>query len=273
MFILFIPAIYSTTDYVSRGIGHFDTFTLSSNLILRDSFNLLDSPLIRFENKDANVTNEFMLITPDKVSYKSYLLFGSERNLVLDHTTDLTSDAKAKSWLVLLFFFILPSLLFWSIILSVVYFTIMILITLIVMLMISSVFRINIRIVNLLKLCIYSSTIFILLQLLLMPFYRVLALPLAIYWLLILVTLFVLRDIDTLRTSNERRNNNSKNYSSESSKTESIFGSSHKFSNAVSKNSVSKQDSYDIDENGNLKGSSKKSKYRGDEDDGYVELK
>jgi len=273
MFVLFIPTIYSTTNYVSRGIGHFDNLTLSSNFVLKDSFNALNAPLVRFENVNSTITNEFILITPETVSYKSYLFFGSQRDVILKHNTDLTTDDRAKMWLGLLFFFMLPSLLFWSIIFSIVYFTVIILLTLIVMLMISGVFRINIKIASLLKVCIYSSTIFILLQLLLMPFYRIFALPLAVYWLLILVILFVLKD--NLDTSKRDVHGAHYTNNSSSSKNDSIFGSRRSSTSSISssKNRIEERDSYDVDENGNIRGSSKKSKHISDDDDGYVELK
>ncbi len=277
MFILFVPTIYSTTHYISKGMSHFDNLTVSSNMVLKDSFNALNSPVIRFENQNTNLTNEFILITPDTISYKSYLFFGSERDLILNHAKDLTTDNKVASWLGLLFFFMLPSLIFWSIIFSIVYFTVIILLTLIIMLMIAGVFRVNIKVVNLLKVCIYSSTLYIMLQLLLLPFFRVFLFPLAIYWLLVIVILFVLRDttVDNVYSNRGGSKSSHTSYNSTGSKTSSIFGKHTEGSSTDLRSKKNVQDSYDVDENGNARGSSsmsKKSKYNND-NDGYVELK
>lgn len=267
-FILLIPAIYSTNEYISQGTSHFDNIILRSDVSVKDSFNILNTPLIRFENNTNNITDEFLLITPETISYKSYLFFGSQKDITLKQDVDLASNERAKKAIGLIFFFMLPSLLFWSIIFSMIYFTIIIFLTLIVMLMISGILRINIGISRLLKVCMYSSTVLILLQLLLMPFFKVFALPLAIYWILILVVLFVLRD-NFEDNKNRRSNYNSDN---KESKTKSIFGQNKSSSNSRKINTPI-QDSYDVDANGNIKGSSKKSRKYSDDDDGYVELK
>lgn len=267
-FILLIPAIYSTNEYISRGTSHFDSIILRSDVSLKDSFNVLNTPLIRFENNTNNITDEFLLITPETISYKSYLFFGHQKDITLKQDIDLASNERAKKAIGLIFFFMLPSLLFWSIIFSMVYFTIIIFLTLIVMLMISGILRINIGFLRLLKICVYSSTVLILLQLLLIPFFRIFALPLAIYWILILVILFVLRD------NLEHNKNNKSDYNSRSkeSKTKSIFGQNDSYSNNRKTNTPI-QDSYDVDENGNIKGSPKKSRKYNDDDEGYIELK
>ncbi len=280
--LMFIPFLYSTGSFVSESVSHFENFTVSSNFKLRESFNLMSDPVIRFEAEKKNMTNELVLISPDFVSYKRYLVFGAQKDVPLAHGVDVAGSARAKALITLGVFFLLPSLFFWGTIFSIVYFSIIILLSLLFVLLICGLLRISIDFMRLLKLCMYASTIFILLQLFLLPFFRIFWLPLLAYWLLVLIVLFLWRD-DIIsgkqrhkRDYDTQEDGRDEDYSSKTSshhgnKTKEIFGSKSD-SGFKSSHKIESRDSYDVDENGNLKGSSKKHKHNSEDDDGYVEL-
>ena len=114
MLLLFIPTIYNTKDTLNSGISHFDNFTISSQFSAKESFNILSDPLIRFESTEKNITSEFVLVTPQTISYKKYLLFGSRQDFPIVHEINLVSGENAREILSFWIFFILPSIFFWA---------------------------------------------------------------------------------------------------------------------------------------------------------------
>jgi len=184
MSLMFIPFLYYTGSYITESVSHFDNLTVKSDFALKESFNILSDPVIRFESTNKNMTNEMVLITPELVSYKRYLLFGAERSIPLTQSLDLVHSERARILVSVGIFFLLPSLFFWALIFSIIYFAVIILVTYLLALIITGLLRMNLSILKLLKLCIYSATIFIVLQLLLMPFFRIFWLPLTAYWYL-----------------------------------------------------------------------------------------
>lgn len=277
--LMFIPFLYSTGSFVSDSVGHFENLTVSSNFQLRESFNLMSDPVIRFEAEKKNITNEFVLISPDYISHKRYWFFGAQEDIPITHGVDVADSARAKTLITLGIFFILPAIFFWGTIFSLVYFAVIILITMLFVLIITGLMRISVEFMRLLKLCIFASTIFVLIQLLLLPFFRIFWLPLLVYWLLILIVLFLWRD-DIIRGKHGNReradSEDDEDYSPKVShhgnKTKEIFGSKSDFgSKSGSSHKIEPRDSYDVDEHGNLKGS-KKHRSVDEENDGYVEL-
>jgi hypothetical protein len=273
MSLLFIPYIYSAKGYVEKSVGHFDNLTVSSNFTLKESFNLLSDPVIKFDSDSKNITDELVIITPDSINYKRYLIFGQHRSIPLNNGVDVASSERAQHLISLGFFFMLPSLLFWAVILSIFYFTVIILFTYILVMIIAASMRINVSLLRLLKMCIYSSTIFILLQLLLMPFFRVFIFPLVVYWILVVIILFLWQD-SMFKNRDQGADKNV--FGSHENKSKEIFGGS---SNGSSHSEHSRHDTiptkdeYEVDEHGNMKGASKKHKNFDSENDGYVELK
>jgi len=270
MSLMFIPFLYYTGSYVAASVSHFNNLTIKSDFALKDSFNIMSDPVIRLEADNKNMTNEFVLITPDHLSYKRYLIFGAEQDIPLMRGVDVANSTRAQTLISLGVFFLLPSLFFWVLVLSIVYFTIIILITFLFVLIVTGLFRMSFSISKLFKLCFYSATIFILLQLLLMPFIRIFWLPLTAYWLLVLIILFLWRD-ESLRADRDEGHSGS-SYGHHGSKTRDIFGDKSE-SGFRAEHKVQVQDEYDVDEKGNLKGSSGSKKHKhSDDDDGYVEL-
>jgi len=278
MSILFIPQIYSARTYIDKGVEHFDNLTISSEFTFRDSFNVLSDPVIKFDASKSNNTKEMIVITPDMVYYKKYFVFGQYKAIPISKDVDVVNSDRAQNLISLGFFFILPSLFFWALVFSMVYFTIIILVTYLLVITISNMLRINVSLLRLLKMCIYASTIFIALQLLLMPFFRMLLLPLIAYWILIIIILFLWQDsmFKTRKVYGEERDA----FGGHQSRSKGIFDDHENHDEASSKHgsrgfasSKDLKDSYDVDEHGNIKGSSKKHKSFDSENDGYVELK
>jgi hypothetical protein len=264
MFLLLVPYFYYTGTHISEGVAHFDNFTVSSDFKLKESFNLLSDPVIRFDPENSNMTNELVLITPDTISYKRYLVFGAIREIPLTGGVDVASSERARTLISLGILFILPALFFWAVIFSIVYFGVIILITYILILIMAGLFRIESTLLKLIKLCIFASTPFILLQLVLMPFFRIFVLPLAAYWILVFIVIFLWHD-------DKVKGRGGGYVTFGHSEKKDIFGGGD--SGSRSKRKVDVKDKYDVDEDGNLKSSSRRHKSVDEDNEDYVELK
>jgi hypothetical protein len=273
MSLLFIPRIYSANTNLDVGVKNFDNLNLSYDFSIKTSFNILSDPVIKFDSVKSNSTSEAVVITPENIYYKRFLFFGQYKIVSLEKNIDIVTSESARNFISMGLIFILPALFFWSIIVSIIYFSVVILVTYLVVITLASMLRINVSLLRLLKMCIYSSTLFIILQLVLMPFFSILMLPLILYWLLVVIILFLWQDSMYKNRSSGDTKRDTKSVSKNiwGSK-KNIFDDSSDMSARSSSSKIPIRESYDVDENGNLKGSSRKHKSF-DSDDGYVELK
>jgi len=269
MSLLFIPTLYSMNRYFSEDLAHFQTLNVTTSFDVKESFNLLSDPVIRFEQVPRNLTNELFLITSQDVSYKKYLFFGTVISHPLSSGVDVAGSSAAKNLIVLGIFFMIPSLIFWCAVLFLVYFAIIILLMYIVSLVIVALARVNINLFTLLKLCIFASTIMIFVQLFSMPFVRVFWFAILLYFALVLFVLLLFN----ADAKHNRGNISSMDSSSRGSKSKNIFSKDSSSDNGFSsKSKVEVKESYDVDEHGNMKGQKRKRSFD-EENDGYVELK
>jgi len=238
--------------FIGNATNNFDQMDINFSFSLKQPFNLVDTPLIRVE-KDNNLTNEKVLITEQGIYYRSLFFFGSTQFIPIEKGMDARSSDNFKNALTTLFWFMLPSLFFWSIILFAIYFIIVIFVTFILALVFSWIFQISLGWSRILKSAIFASTILIVLQLVLMPFYRSILLPLIAYWVLLLIVILLLKD--------ELQPHGKSNIF--------VDHSSGKHKDGFSKSP--RQDSFDVDEHGNVKGNRKK-RSADEENEGYVEL-
>lgn len=267
MFLLLVPYFYYTGNHISDGAAHFDNLTIKSDFQLKESFNILSDPVIRFDSLNTNLTDEFVLITPDMVSYRHYLIFGDTRQIPLSSGVDVASSERARTLISLGILFLLPALFFWAVVFSLVYFTVIIFLTYVLILILAGIFNIDSTLLKLLKLCVFASTPFIFLQLILMPFFRIFLLPLAAYWILVFIVVFLWHDT---QSKNVSHGGDTGAYGHSGKK--NIFGGNDD-SGYKSKTKIGSRDEYDVDSNGNLKSSAKRHKSVDEENDGYVELK
>jgi len=270
MFILLTPVWYNAGTYIDSGIGHFNTLNASLQFEVKEPFNLLSSPLIRLDRPEANMTKESILITPEKISYKHYILAGSEQSIPMVRSVDVTTSERTRGLIGLGLMFMLPALFFWAVILSIVYFGLLILLTYIIVMIFTSSLKIAASSLQLLNLCIYGTTISIMLQLFLMPFIKVFWIPLIIYWILVAVILMLWRDVPS---NNGPKYAHEEEYEDSSPKSKNIFGRKDESDQYRPKHKSEKQDSYDVDARGNTKSGPKRKKSFDEENDGYVELK
>jgi hypothetical protein len=247
MFILLIPSFVSINAFIENKTANFDKMDVNFSFSLKQSFNVLNDPLIRVDNQ-SNMSNEALLITQDGIYYRP--IFSKPRLIPFDAGVDVRTNSLLKNTLSTMIWFMLPSLLLWSILFFAIYFIILILITYILALVFAWVFRIGVGWPRLLKSSIYASTILIGLQLVLMPYYRTIIIPVAAYWILMIIIILLLKDETQMH------------------------GRSNAFDNTRSAGSFgkSKKDSYDVDESGNLK-SARRRRSVDEENEGFVELK
>lgn len=255
MFMLFVPSIVNFHTFWTDKTNNFQVFQLNTTFSTNQSFNLFTDPVIKVANGFENLTDAKILITPDAIYYRTFYFFGATHAIPLDNNLDIKNSQTMKSKITMLIIFMLPSLFFWSIVFFSIYFWVIIIITFLIAYMFLWAFRLNINALTLLKTCIFASTILITLQLILMPFYRIIVIPLSAYWLLLIIVLLLIKD--ELKPHGKSKVLLDGVYSG---KSKNIFGK--------------QQDNFDIDENGNIKSETHKGRKSFDEEDnGYVMLK
>ena len=256
MFILFIPSIANFKNFITQKESNIQNFDVNVSVQFKNSFNLINDPFIQVANSDdTNISfhNQRALITEEGIYYRQFFFFGSVEKMTFEKNSNLADSEKFSASFEKTLIFLLPSLLFWGFLFFVVYFAIIILVTFVLGLIFGSLFRVMIEPLRMFKTSIYSATILIALQLILMPFYRLIWLPLIAYWLLFIIIIFLLKD-ETVPHGKSRVFTDSKADSKRN-----IF-------------SNSKNDS-DYDSDDERPALKKKKKSYEEENDGYVEMK
>jgi hypothetical protein len=248
MMVLFIPKFLSLPAAIEGDTQNFERMDINFSFSLLQSFNMLEDPLVKIEKKGVNFTDEKILITEEGIYYKQYFFFGNPRFVPINEGFDIKSGIMRSSVSTVLWL-LLPSIIFWGLIFFAIYFLIIIMMTCLVFMLFSWAFRISLGWTRVFKSAIYSSTVLVSLQLILMPFYRIVILPVVAYWILLLIVILVLKD--------EMHPHGRSSLFVESSHHKDVF---------------KKHESFDVDETDNLK-SGKRKKSFDEENDGYVELK
>jgi len=252
MFILFIPTIVNIPSLWNEKAANFEKLDVNFSFQLKEPFYLLKDPSIKIDNHGNNLSDEKVLITQDGIFYRSFFFFGSKKGIPLNKDVDISQSSNVTTFLNLALWFLIPSLFVWSIILFSVYFALIIFITSLLAMLLAWAFRIGLSWFKLLKVSVYACTIMILIQLILMPFYRLFIIPLVAYWVLVFIVIFLIKDelmphgTSSVRVSDSRKN---------------IF--------AVKR----KSDSEDINVDEEAITPKKRKKSYEEENDGYVELK
>ncbi|HIH31126.1 TPA: hypothetical protein HA235_00310 [Candidatus Woesearchaeota archaeon] len=233
MLLLFIPSLLAFNSFWEQKSVNLNQFELDASINVNNGFYLLKDPSIKIDKSDANFTDARVMITEDSIHYRSLFFFGKTKVLPLP-SYDLKDTDTARSLLYLL----LPSLIIWGFILFFAYFVFLILFTWVIGFVIVYFLNNKITAKRLLKIVFFASTILVSIQLVLLPFFRLLLLPVIAYWILILIIIFTLKD-----HVQESRN---------------VFRN--------------KDEKIEVDDSGNIKSKKRKKSYD-EENDGYVEWK
>lgn len=191
MFVLLIPALYSLPGYWNDKINNFETLDVNFSFQLKQPFYLLEDPAVKVEQSGSNLTDARILLTEDGIFYKSMIFFGNKKVIPLNEAYDLAEKRPDMSRLML---FLLPSLVFWSMVFFAIYFVIIIMVSILLSGLIAWSLGSRVHPSKIVKIGIYASTILVLVQLLLMPFFRTLFIPIIAYWILLLIILFLFKD-------------------------------------------------------------------------------
>ncbi|MEM4638175.1 MAG: DUF1189 family protein [Candidatus Woesearchaeota archaeon] len=194
-FLLFIlilmPVLYSIPSYFDSKVANFEELNINFSFKLKEPFYIVESPAVRVEQSGSNLTNARILITEDGIFYRSFFYFGEKKVIPLKDHYDITQE---KNRFVKTLLFILPSIIFWATLFFIFYISLIIIFTVIIAFIILMFINYRIGFVKVLKIALYCSTILVFTQLLLLPFIKSLLLPLAAYWLLIILVLFLYKD-------------------------------------------------------------------------------
>ncbi|MFA5797655.1 MAG: DUF1189 family protein [Candidatus Woesearchaeota archaeon] len=193
MFILFIPALFYAPQDIQSAASNFNTFTFKSDISFDTPFIFMEDPLVVF-SKNATLGDATLLFTDNGVYYRSFIVFGKVQELPFDKETDIKNDAYATRTLSMFLFFLGPSLFFWAFVVFAIYFWIIIFITFLLGILLTRLLSIPLRLSRILKTAVYTSTILVVLQLILMPFYRLFYLPIIAYWILFIIVIVAIKD-------------------------------------------------------------------------------
>lgn len=197
MFILFVPSLLSFSDYWSDKSSNFDSLKVNFSFQLKQSFYLFDDPLVRVEQSGSNLTDSRIIITEDGIFYKSFIFFGDKKRISLNSDYDFTETNPDISKLI---FFLLPSLIFWSIILFMIYLIVIVVTSMLIFGILAWTVGYRMKPSRIIKICLYASTVLIILQTILMPFFRTIIIPVVAYWVLLLIILILFRDDNQSRS-------------------------------------------------------------------------
>jgi hypothetical protein len=250
MFLLFIPAMWDTSSLLNEKVKNFDNLDINFSIKLGESFILLDDPLIRVSDSanSINITNEKLLVTEEGVAYRQFFFFGKETLFEWDKDVDL-KETLFDSSLNRILLFLAPSLFIWGTLSAMLYYIVIILFTYILSMVIIWILGMRMSWDKTLKAAIYSSTIMIIVQMLVFPFYRLFIIPLILYWLLYVIVIILIKD------ETKGHGPSQVLFDRKSNKKNNVF-----------------DDDVDVDNRSNVKKSKSKRSYD-EENDGYVELK
>ena len=167
--ILLVPKVFNLSNSLGSKLDNFDTLELDVEMELNDPFYMFYKPKVLFNFNNSNMTDEQVLITQESISYKPFFFFG-KRQVVFDDYHDLLANKDdVRELLPMVGLFILPSILFWVFIFYAAKFLLTILLaSLIALLIMRKKHKFN----YILKIGLYASTFMLILELALLPYYK-----------------------------------------------------------------------------------------------------
>ncbi|MFH1505692.1 MAG: DUF1189 family protein, partial [archaeon] len=169
-FVLFVPHVLNLSNTLGNNLDKFEEFNIDINMKLKDPFYLSTKPEVLLDLNKTNLTGEQILINDREIVYKEYVFFG-EKRIVYDELTDIKATEKTlKDILPVLGILILPSIIVWVFVFFSIKFLIYIFIAAFIALLISKGKH---RYGKLMKVGLYASTLSIILELALLPVYRI----------------------------------------------------------------------------------------------------
>ncbi len=192
MLFLFVPAVLFGASTLQEQLASFDEFELDGNFSASRPIVLMDGPDIVVDlSENRTIKGEEILFTEDGIQWKRFLLFGKAEKS-WDEVKDLTDTSDAALFALLLF--VAPSLAFWVGILYLAIYLITIIIFGVVAYLVPKIWRHKLSFKNALKLSIFASTVMMLIELWLLPFYRNWWLPFLIYLVFLAIGIALVGD-------------------------------------------------------------------------------
>jgi len=195
--ILFIPKIINIQDTIDEKFSKFDYFNISIKQEMNAPLTITEKPLIVVDTtQERNRTNEFLLITENYIYRKT--LFGEEKKEIESFSNILYNKEKIKNIILYASIFILPSLFVLAYLFYFTKFMLIILASWGLAILILKLTKHNFKILKILKIGFYSSTIMVLLEIVPLSIIRLRLIPLIIYLIIFSVAVWMNSEKDFL---------------------------------------------------------------------------
>ncbi|RJQ16926.1 DUF1189 domain-containing protein [Candidatus Woesearchaeota archaeon] len=178
--VLFIPATISFSKHLDSMLSSFDTLELKFNAVQNAPVTVFSKPLVVIDLNKTNMSNEQVLITQKDFFYKKYFAFGKDEK-------SLKTIGNIKNYdnlLLYAFIFMIPAFLLLIFIAYTLKNLALAVILSLIGFIIFKILSYEIRFGQVFKTAIYSATIMILLEILLLLFFPLFLIPMVLYILL-----------------------------------------------------------------------------------------
>ncbi len=177
--VLMIPSLAGYQSSLQKELSAFGNFSVDVEASLDESITILKKPQVEVDFSRGNLTDEFILVTDDRVMYNKFIFFGEEQAVFEDYRS-VKSD-KSTNLYSKVVIFVLPAIIFWVTILFLIkdFFFMALFAVLGWVFFISSKNKVTIQ--NSLKTSVFAATPMVFLDLALWPWVIMYYIPLIIY--------------------------------------------------------------------------------------------
>lgn len=205
MMLIMIPTGISHIKNLDKKFETLETLTFSANVTQKEPTIITKKPLIVFDLTKENKTTETILINRDKIFYNNYLLFGSKEINFDSYSDVIENKQNIKNLLLTIFILLLPSIIFYLFLYFLIKYVIIIIISSLLAWIITRFTKQEIKIKNIIKTAIYSTTIMIILDIIFLPLYFFFLLPIIVYLIFFIIGIWIVSEKDFKMKHKESR--------------------------------------------------------------------
>lgn len=198
MLLLLIPGVLIGAPQLEQRIHTFQDSWIDGNFSATEPITLISDPKIIVDlSQNATLGNEKLLITTAGLEWKRYYFFGKTTKewTNLRNVRDIPSG-----FYIAIILFLAPSIAFWFGILFIIKYLCMALLFGTLGFFIPKLWRHVLSFDNAIKVALYSTTVMMLIEMILFPFYRISWLPIALFFIFLIIGITLVGDRDITAT-------------------------------------------------------------------------
>jgi hypothetical protein len=181
MFLFLIPLGIMYINSIESKTNNLSQFVINISVQQKDPVVFTQKPLIVLDLSKENKTDEHVLINEHTIIYDKFFIFGQNEIQFRDYANLLQNMTSLKRILYIVFIALLPSLFFVLFIYFTIKYLAIALIASILGYFIVSISKQEIKYLAALKIALYATTLLILLDIVILPFYFFILLPVIAY--------------------------------------------------------------------------------------------